>query len=258
LIARHAIGFDTLITALLSLDTSHHGLLRTILERCSDLTDAHAEEHGGIVKALNGVESIEDDVRGVRNERRKQRGYVALADARAFLRLAALKLEYDGARDPITHAHFRDRSAKRVHSKPPRPEAPSRPSRRLIETLGPELVTPSPLPKEGRLNRALEELRGQTDTAYAERMDELAYLANVLIAASTAHARRLRPIEATAAVLYVCDAGIARLGFSAESAAELALRLATLQLDVVFRAGFADVLADEADAGPISEWLRVL
>jgi hypothetical protein len=80
----------------------------------------------------------------------------------------------------------------------------------------------------------------------------------VLIAASGAHARRLRPIEATAAVLYVSEAGITHLGFAAESPAELALRLATLQLDVVFRAGFAEVLANESDAGPIAEWLRVL
>ena len=87
LVDRGLGGFDVLATCLLSLDTEHSEFLRAILERCRDISVTEIEERGGLVKALSRLEAAEEVARGARHERRTQRGYVSLADARSFVGL---------------------------------------------------------------------------------------------------------------------------------------------------------------------------
>src|SRR6185436_5903160 len=55
------------------------------------------------------------------------------------------------------------------------------------------------------LELALGDLRDEDPTLYAERMEEAAYLANVLVAGHTVEGRRPRPVEALEAAIEVCS-----------------------------------------------------
>ena len=80
------------------------------------------------------------------------------------------------------------------------------------------------------------------DPAHASRRDELAYLANVLLAASAPLPRRLRPVEAVELALAVCDWALAARkrvdDGQVRDADQLAPGLASTPIDELFRDGF--------------------
>jgi hypothetical protein len=62
--------------------------------------------------------------------------------------------------------------------------------------------------EEQLLERTLQELLDQDPNAYRHIVEELAYLANVLVAGDTSVARSSRPVEAAEPVLDLCDEGL--------------------------------------------------
>lgn len=249
LVDRGIGGFDVLVSGLLALDTEHSSVLRVILERCCDLSVAEMDDRGGLVKALSRLEAAEESARGERQERRTERGYVSLADARSFLKLAASGLEYESVRDPISHAYFRDvYGAKRAQTDRTAAAEVAKPPRRLVDALGAPLTARELDAPMVRLSEALEALQQRDAVSYERRVSELAYLANVLVAASEPAPRKLRPIEASETALCVCALGLAELGFRDSSASELSLALDNLLFDVAFRAGFRHFARDETQS----------
>lgn len=251
LVDRGVGGFDVLISSLLALDTEHSAVLRTILERCCDLCSIEAEERGGLLKALNRLEAAEESARGERHERRTKRGFVALGDARSFLKLTITARDYDTGRDPTSHAYFRDVYGKtRAHEDLATAAKARQPSKRLINALGDAWVTHSRANPVETLSAALDLLRERDAETYERRVAELAYLANVLVTASQPSARRIRPIEASEIAMLVCASGIETLGFGEQSPEQLGVTLTGQLLDVVFRAGWSRFVSDEAASGP--------
>lgn len=258
LVDRGRGGFDVLVMSLLALDTEHSPMLRDVLERCCDLTTTEVEARGGLVKALSRLEAAEESMRGARHERRTERGFVSLADARSFARLVVDDLKYDTGRDPFTHAYFRDvYGKKRANSDLKHAANPPRPAQKLVDALREELEARPKKPADS-LSTALELLRARNAEAYDQRVAELVYLANVLVTVSEPEQRRLRPIEASEAVVRACAAGIDVLGFAAQSSTQLASTLETLLLDLVFRAGWARFASEVGDADPVAALLRHL
>lgn len=200
-IARRAEGWDALLTALVALDEVDHGACERLLERLTAMT----EGEGDLYDVLTAEETLADDVAGARNDRRAEAGFIAPADARAFLRLAR---EHDAtdAVDPITKAYFREL----------KPEAPVPRSRLLPKRKKRALpAKPTALALEiGELPPAL----------MATRLEELAYLVNVLIAGDKQH---WRPAEAAEAVVSVVTHGLELLRRS----------VADVSVVVAFRAG---------------------
>ncbi len=129
-------GFDVLVSGLFALDTEHHAVLRAVLERCCDLTAFEVEEHGGLVKSLSRLQAAEESLRGDRQERRTERGFVSLADARAFMRVVTHELSYETGRDPITHAYFRDAYGKQRASAATRVAKTGPMRSRLVDLVG--------------------------------------------------------------------------------------------------------------------------
>lgn len=248
LIDRGVGGFDVLVTALLALDTEHSTLLRDVLERCCDLTSTEVEESGGLLESLSRLQAAGEAVRGARQERRTQRGYVPLADARAFLRIVSGGVTYDTGRDPVTHAYFRDVYGKAWAQSDLRTSSAPRRDHRLVELLGSDMATHHNVSPNATLGEALGLLREENPETHSRRVAELAYLANVLVTASEPLERRMRPIEASAAALQVCALGVHTLGFGNLEVRQLAAQLADVLLDVAFRAGWARAV-DEARAG---------
>lgn len=232
-------GFDVLATCLLSLDTEHSALLRAVLERCRDISVSEIEERGGLVKALSRLEAAEEVARGARHERRTQRGYVSLADARSFLGLVVERLEYEGGRDPVTHAYFRDVYGKQRAQADLEIAKSGRNPRRLVDVFGRDLAPLDAGTAYTTLSAALALLRERDVAAYELRVAELAYLANVLVTVSEPEPRRLRPVEASEAALRVCAEGLEVFGVATLGADELSVALGELLLDTVFRAGWA-------------------
>jgi hypothetical protein len=254
LISRDHHAWDSVLTALLALDREHHDVLRRILERCAALSSEYIDDNGGLYDVLSSDEMLEGDAKADRDDRRAERGYVAPSDAKSFLALARQGLGEDSERDPVTRAHFRelDRKAK--------PGAPVRggkapPSRapeveelvHLLEGAGgaaPAAIVPADA--ESLLARAMNELGATNPALHAERLDELGFLANVLVAGEASHAnkrRRYRPIEALELAVSVLSAALERELGPASRGRDAATRdaaalLVTRHLDQLFRRGW--------------------
>ncbi len=238
LISRDARSFDSVWAALLALDQNHHDVLQRILERCAALSAELLDDAGGLYALLTSDEMLENDVRAERDDRRAEAGYIAPSDARAFLELARRGELDEATRDPVTRAYFRELA--------PTPKRASAAPKRNVERLQ-RLLRGSEPPKRAatkalvqrparRLDAALRELAAAKPDLYRQRLDELGFLSNALIAGHSRGGQRLRPVEAVEEAAQVCEHGLEQLlEKSARSALEL---VETLHLDQLFRAGF--------------------
>ena len=88
--------------------------------------------------------------------------------------------------------------------------------------------------------RAMRSLRERDARCFDERSEELAYLANVLVASATYEGRRVRPIEAVRAALVLVSKGLEALTAGGGAADPLEIQLGVLRshpADGLFRAG---------------------
>ncbi len=84
----------------------------------------------------------------------------------------------------------------------------------------------------------LLQLAERAPAIHAQRMDELAYLANVLVAGTSRGGRAYRPVEAVEAVIETCSAGLAEAIGAAPTAETAADLLARHGADRLFRIGW--------------------
>lgn len=228
IVARVENGWHAVWTTLVALDERHPELLRSVLHRCWLATREQAEGAGGLYEVLTGAEQLLEDARAEREERRAARGYVSPADARAFLGLAR-RAPAEPETDPITRAYFRE--LRPVPVAPGLAGGGARPSRaaplrRLLAEAG-ALPAPedAPPPGDSLFRSTVSELADSDPRAHQRVVEELAYLANVLVAGDTS--RAWQPVEAAERVLALCDAGLRavleREGDAAPEAAREAL-----------------------------------
>ena len=265
LIARDPSVFESLSSVLMALDREHHAELRRILERCAAMSQEFIAYNGGLYDVLTSDEMLEGDARAVRDDRRAAEGHVAASDAKSFLELARRGLGDVRERDPVTRVYFRDlvrtdhaatsdNELARLLARVTAAEAPTRRApkgsrKRLTAKSDASLVRA----ETSTLEVALGALRDDEPERYAERMDELAYLANVLVAAHSVNGRRLRPIEALELAVATSNRGLERAldasssarrnivdGAGAPSTNTTAARelLVTTPLDVLFRSAW--------------------
>ena len=261
LLARDPMQWDMVWTALLTLDRDHHGLVRSILEQCCALSSEYIEERGGLYEVLTSEEMLEGDVAGEREDRRAAEGFVAPADARSFLELARRGGQLD-TRDPVTKGYFRTRASAKPAPPAERAEratgtqlmAPAAGMGRLVELLEDAAVietthrppiaalTAGPAAAEktekplSLVQAALIELRSQDGEVFSRRIEELGYLANVLIAGSSD--RRPRPVEALEQAIAVCDKGLEHALGADRSLARAVALLKKTPADQLFRRGY--------------------
>lgn len=269
-IARRSDGWDAILAALLALDRDHHDVLARILERCAAM-NAHDIDESGLYDVLTSEEMLETDVGGEREDRRGAAGYVAPEAAAAFLKLADGNDETPPTKhDPLTRAYLRglDRG-----SKGPVPvEGPKRADSEsaflgLLEEAGvaererPRLPArrSGASPAEASIFvRGMQSLAVEDPERFAERSEELAYLANVLVAGCSIDGRRVRPIEAIRAAIIACDAGLETVlsgaSTGSQRSAAAAKALAEHPADGLFRLGWKRL----GDGKPISDLGNVL
>ncbi len=242
LIAREGAGWDDLWHALAALDRDHHALLRRILERCAAMSSEWIDDNGGLYAVLTSDEMLEVDVRAARDDRRAAKGFVASSDARAFLELAS---RGDPApRDAITRAYFRELAPEPAARVAFRRAEPTSRLTKLIEQASPRRSAALAPRRSRLLDGALAALFVNAPEQHAERLEELAYLANVLAAAAPPD-QPLRPVEALEAAIAITNLGL-ELASGDERAPERVL--ATTHADQLFRKAWQALCCRTADA----------
>lgn len=235
-IARDSRAFETVITVLLELDSLDYETLMRMLERCCVLCDDYIEDNGGLYEVLRAGETAEEDVAGERESRREQAGFVQPSSAVASLQLTKqtplAELITSEELDPISKAYFRNAQVSPA-------AVVSREHDALLDLLrAAKVVQPTmrQLPRHGGgtfLRRALSALVENAPRIHGERMLELAYLANVLLAA-----QGMRPVEAAERALELCDRGATHVLVGQKHTADWTSALLKTGLIKFFRVGF--------------------
>lgn len=202
LVARHALGWDPTIAALLALDRVEHDLVQRVLARCHQATlEQLHDADDGLAPILRAQQTIEADALADREDRRARAGYVSRASAQSFLALAAqISPDDPGAldEDPVTRAYFRelDREPEVTAAWSRARGGPTPALSELLEHLDPVPstaalplalpagieATPEP-PAVVAFREAMHALYAHDPRRHAEQLARLAYLANVLTAA---------------------------------------------------------------------------
>ncbi|MCL2778365.1 MAG: DUF6178 family protein [Polyangiaceae bacterium] len=228
LVAKRHDGWDAALALVLALDRNHRALLVRLLDRLARVGTSYLDDLEELSTVLSEGESLAEDVEAAREDRRSQQGHVETQAARAFLTLARKPLDHDERsdyRDPLTRAYFRELEQNRlvveraVMSRnqsvfDSRALLPPAIQRELDEV---RTESASLAIKGSRLRTtamgvfmdAMRELSRKEMRLFGERMEEFAYLTNVLLAGHERDGARLRPREAADAVIATVSYGAA-------------------------------------------------
>jgi len=223
-ISRDPMTWDSVLSALVALDTDHHDLLMNLLARCCFVSSELIDDNGGLYEVLTSEEQLASDVAFDREQRREREGFVSPQTAAAFLALARGAITNE---DHLTPAYFRNfetesvRKSNEYLSRLPGTSVPSPDMNRFhellreTEVLAPEqdrlLLTgkiDNGTTKHNMFRETLSGLQQTDELLFSERMRQLSYLANVLVAGCTFQNRSLRPAEAAEAALAACNLGL--------------------------------------------------
>jgi len=260
LLAKHGLGWDPTIAALLALDRTSHELVQRVLERCHVATLEELEREGdGLYTVLRAQETIEADALADREDRRSRKGYVSRASATSFLALAEQTALDDAAalaEDPITRAYFRELAADPAPLPAARGSSSGDPSSRRLDELVAHLgaldgvVSQAPVLPEAAgddadepacvaaLRHAMAELLARDPERHADQIARLAYLANVLMTAGKPDGDPYGVLEASRHALLCCARGLEHLHTTGESSREACLLLQRIGADGLFRIGW--------------------
>ena len=236
IIARRHEGWDAIWGILLALDRDHHEFFSRVLDRCCYAAAEYIEENGGLYDVLTSEEMLESDAAAEREDRRAEEGYLSPSSAASFLALARTTelptIVESRQRDPITKAYFRGlrrpsgagvtRSASAANGDAPTSvseggrlmellrEAEVLPASRVAGLLAAPVGMGEGQPEEA-FRQAVRQLAASAPAEHARRMEELAFVANVLHAGCSIAGRSFRPAEAAQTAVAVCNLGLAYL-----------------------------------------------
>jgi hypothetical protein len=279
LVAKQHDGWDAVLALVLALDRNHRALLVRLLDRLARAGSTYLDDLEELSTVLSEGESLAEDAEAAREERRSKQGYVEARAARAFLSLARKPSADDPhpiERDPLTKAYFRDvergqpvagpASHSAVQSLPPAvlrelDDVGSSGSRFALTGASPQTTTVDVF------TEALRELGRDEPSLFGERMEEFAYLANVLVAGHERDGARLRPKEAADAVIAtVCYGALieARAGQTKAqrkarpTASGLAEVLRRRRVDLLFRVASSTLASGAAPGVPSAKQTGLL
>jgi hypothetical protein len=186
IIARRPDAWDAIVEVLAELDASHPAAFARIMRACRALSNSRSELDG-LDALLSGADQAMFDLADEREQRREARGFASPAQARAFLE-SSRRLRLGAAAAPDTAIPRTTRPNPAASD--PRPSDSA--TAAVIDLLADAGLVASPP-------------RGSLDAA---RQEELAALANVLVAGCTIDGRAFTPQEASDAVLATCSLGL--------------------------------------------------
>jgi hypothetical protein len=214
LVAKQHDGWDAVLALVLALDRNHRALLVRLLDRLARVASSYLDDLQELSSVLSEGESLAEDAEAAREDRRSKQGYVEAQSARAFLSLARKPVDHERPvdRDPLTRAYFRELERDRPSRARPAayasssglPPAVLRELDEIGSGGGSFALSGGASAQTTTLDVFTDELRELSrdePRLFGERMEEFAYLANVLVAGHNREGARLRPKQAAEAVI---------------------------------------------------------
>ena len=231
--ARREDAWDAIV-GLLLVSSDDAECFDALMDGCRRLSNA-GRERDGLDDLLEAPDQLLHDVTLDRDDRREARGFSTAADARAFLAIARQGRSRSHV-NPIAAAWIRRdeaissegrRAPINAPSLPPAPDAPTpgleaavaealdEIARVLaVDDLVPErpraLIGTGGVGEPGALPALIEYLRERHPDVCLARAQELAFLANALVAGCRLQSRSLTPREASDAAAAICSLGLLR------------------------------------------------
>ena len=243
LMAKRADSWEAIVEVLTSLDAGHPDYFHQVMRGCRALSNS-GREVDGLDDLLPEGDQVMFDLGVDREQRREKQGYVTPAQARAFLQMSRELRFGSGAMppaNPLARAYFRaidETAAADAHSASnssgasgasgllvagsdaqSAPEDSAEAVAAVFEILHDAGILAQP-PRallsglEGRgpslchIRARLEFALDHDHTAYSARNEELAYLANALMAGCSIQARPFTAQEASDAAIAICNLGL--------------------------------------------------
>jgi hypothetical protein len=212
LVAKRTDSWDAIVAILISLDAEHPHYFHQVMAGCRALSNV-GFERDGLHDLLDAEHQKAFDLALNREERRDDQGYIAPADARAFLRMAR-----EGQVPQVE-----PRIPQMPDAPPELPAQDSEAAAALVDVLlEAGIITPPPRAllvgsqdetgaDKGALRRIQTQMQFVFDrdyAAYSRRNDELTYLANTLMSGCAFQGRPFTPQEAWDAAVAVCNLGL--------------------------------------------------
>ncbi len=237
LVAKRADSWEAIVEVLMSLGAGHPAYFNQVMRGCRALSNS-GFEIDGLDDLLAEEDQVIYDLAGDREGRREQQGYVTPAQARAFLQMAR-ELRFESAApppaNPLARAYFRaiDRTPTATADSvadasgllaagseaQPAPEDSAKAVAAVFELLLDAGILAQPprallggsearAQRLGLIQARLEFALDQDQAAYLARNEELAYLANTLMAGCSIQARPFTAQEASEAAIAICNLGL--------------------------------------------------
>jgi hypothetical protein len=237
LVARRTDSWDAIVAVLTSLDEEHHDYFNQVMRGCRTLSNARFEIDG-LADLFSDRDQAMFDLSLDREQRRESQGYLAPAQARAFLEMSR-RLRLESATmppaNPIARAYFRaigEPTAADVQS--PLKNLPAgsggqaapNPTERIASDveglldvlLDAGILASQPrallagsqeqVPRLGRIQDQMRLVLERDQAAYTQRNEELAFLANTLMGGCSIQARPFTAQEAWDATVAICNLGL--------------------------------------------------
>jgi Family of unknown function (DUF6178) len=232
--AIRADGWDAVVALLLALDADCPDRFHAVMRECRRLSNSRPEIDG-LDDLLMEPEQLLHDVALDRERRRSQLGYITPADARAFLLMARRRRRPSRGEpsvNPIAAAYFRAGSdtaasgndhAQDLTRLTLAPPATAAGVPETFDALIDVLATAGLMPQRPRallegnesqperyacIQALMEYVRDNDDASYVVRSQELAFLANALMAGCSIQSRSFTSQEASDAAAGVCNLGL--------------------------------------------------
>ena len=220
-VPKRSDSWDAILAVLPALDMRYPDYFHRVMRGCRGLSNSTPEIDGLDDLLMDGEQAMFNLAVG-REKRREQRGYVTPAQAHAFLKMSREFSTAAGAppqANVVTRAYFR--AIEETPTESGRPSAPdvadaaAAVAGLLLEAgVVPEQPrallggTAGTTPRLARI-QALMQMAGERDyIAYMKRTEELAYLANAIVAGCSIQARPFTVQEASDAAVAVCNLGL--------------------------------------------------
>ena len=233
-LAKGTESWDAIAAVLAALEAEHNECFHQVMRGCRSLSNSRPEIDGLDDLPLDGEQAM-FDLAFARERRREQQGYVTPAQARAFLQMSRqLRLGHDTTPpgNPVARAYFRAlewttaedaaSGSRRLPSADaaPAPEDSAAAVAAVVDLLFDAGILAQPprallngtqggdAPRLARIQAHLQFAHAADPAAYATRSQELAYLANTIVAGCAIQARPFSAQEASDAAVAVCNLGL--------------------------------------------------
>ncbi len=226
--SRNTPVWDAIVALLVELDAEHQATFQRLMCGCR-ATSNSTPEVDGLDDLLVDREQVLFDVAFERERRQDRQGFATPPQARAFLQGARQAAMRRDAGHPIAAAHFRAMDAPEPAANPPRihallapdaspPDEAAAAVAAIAELLFDARVGGRPralLDEHGHgssranvLQHALHAVNDRDHDVYLVRIQELAFLGNVILAGCSLQGRPFTPPEASDAAVAVCSLGL--------------------------------------------------